>query len=164
MSAPSEPPVPLDPAIFGDANPCYGCSAGHPHGFRLQPERHGREVRVRYTPNEHQQGPLGVMHGGLVTTLADELAAWAVIGLVGRFGFTGRIEARLARPVRLGAELQGRAWLQGEASRLAKVEVELHQEGELAFSGVFTFVLPDRAGAERIMGMPLPEQWLRFVR
>src|SRR5262245_35279934 len=98
-------PIALDPAIFGPQNPCFGCSTSHPHGLQLKPERHGREVRVRFTPNAHQQGPLGVMHGGLVTTLADELAAWTVIGLLDRFGFTGRIEARLSRPVRTGVEV-----------------------------------------------------------
>ena len=35
-----------------------------------------------FTPDDRYQGPPGIMHGGLVTTLADEVAAWAIIGVL----------------------------------------------------------------------------------
>ena len=49
------------------------------------------------------QGPPGIMHGGLVTALADEVGAWAIIALLGKFGFTGQVEAKLRGPVRVGS-------------------------------------------------------------
>ena len=161
----SDAPVPLEPEVFGPESQCFGCAPHHPIGMHLRPMREGDAVTVRFVPPETYQGPLGLMHGGLVTTLADELAAWAVVGLRERFGFTGAIDARLLKPVRVGVEVQGRAHITRDHGRLLKVAVSLAQEGAEVFKGEFTFVVLDAAGASRIMGgAELPEHWRRFTR
>jgi hypothetical protein len=42
--------------------------------------------------------------------------------------------------------------------------VEIRQQGELCFTGDFTFVLLERAAAEKLMGGAIPEQWAKFCR
>src|SRR3954468_5758461 len=135
----SEHETPLDPEIFGKEQPCFGCSPTHPIGFHLRFTQRGDEVVTRFTPDERYQGPPGVMHGGLVTTLADEIAAWTIVALKGRFGFTVALEARLSKAVRIGVEVEGRGRIESETSRFTKIAVELHQAGAVAFRGVFTF-------------------------
>lgn len=160
-------PVALDPeAMFGAESPCFGCSPSHPVGFHLRFERAGDVVRTRFTPGERYQGPPGVMHGGLVTTLADEIAAWTVIGLKRRFGFTAQIQAKLARPVRVASEVIGTGSIRKDGERIVVVAVELAQADadKPAFEGEFTFVVLDERGAERMLGGPLPEAWKRFAR
>lgn len=154
----------LDGAIFGEGQPCFGCSPSNPFGMKLKPVREGREVTVRYTAPPEFQGPAGVMHGGLVTTLADELAGWVVIGVRKQFGFTGAIEARLLKPVRIGVEVEGRATILSENARTLKIEVRLRQSGAEVYRGTFSFVVLDEAGTEKVMGMRLPESWRRFAR
>ena len=155
----------LDPeSTFGAGQPCFGCGPAHPIGFRLQPYREGDSVVVELTPGEQYQGPPGMMHGGLVTTLADELAAWTVLGLKQRFGFTATIEARLLRPVHIGRPVLGRGTLTSDTPRLLKILVTLTQDDADTFRGTFTFALLDREGAERLLGGPLPDTWLRFAR
>src|SRR5438045_314133 len=97
--------APLDGHLFGEGQPCFGCGPSHPVGFRLRFEREGTAVTTRFVPDDRYQGPPGIMHGGLVLTLADEIAAWAVIGVLGKFGFTGQVEAKLRAPVRVGEEV-----------------------------------------------------------
>jgi acyl-coenzyme A thioesterase PaaI-like protein len=104
------------------------------------------------------------MHGGLVTTLADEIAAWTVVGLKQQFGFTAAISAKLHKPVRIGAPVEGRGRIVGDKRRVLTIDVALEQGGERAFAGEFTFVLLDANGAERLLGGPLPEAWARFAR
>lgn len=154
----------LDPEIFGPDSPCFGCSPRHPIGFRLRFSREGDLVTTRFVPDDRLQGPPGVMHGGLVTTLADEIAAWTVIGQRSRFGFTAALSAKLMRPIRVGTEVNGRGRIVKETARVLTIEVVLAQQEERAFSGEFTFVLLDQAGAERLLGGPLPEAWARFAR
>ena len=154
----------LDPAIFGPDSPCFGCAPDHPTGFQLKFERSGDEVRTRFVPSSRMQGPPGIMHGGLVMTLADELGAWAIIGLRGRFGFTAAIQARLVRPVRIEEEVLGSARIRVETSRTSHVEVELTQAGAVAFKGELTFVVLDEKGAEKLLGGPLPQAWKRFAK
>lgn len=104
------------------------------------------------------------MHGGLVSTLADETAAWAIIAKLGTFGFTTSFECRLLRPVRIGEATEARALITKETSRVVKVAVRISQSGLDCTTGEFTFVLLDAAGAEKMLGAPLSKSWLRFAR
>ena len=160
----------LDPAeYFGAESPCFGCSPDHAIGFHLHcarvtsPEGQ-RSIETELVPGAQYQGPPGVMHGGLVMTLADEVAAWTVIGLTSRFGFTAAMSCKLHRPVRIGQPVAGRGTIASASLRIVKVEITLSQSGDLAFAGDFTFALLDASGAERLLGGPLPEAWRRFAR
>ena len=155
---------PLDGSLFGPGQPCFGCSPDHPAGFHLRFEMEGDTILTRMVPAKHHQGPLGLMHGGLISTLADEVAAWAVLVHTGKFGFTTHFEARLSKGVRVGVEVEARAKLTKQTSRVVRTQVELHQAGALCFTGDFTFVLLDRAGAEKLMGGPLPDAWAKYCR
>lgn len=154
----------LDPNIFGDESPCFGCSPTHPVGLKLELERVGEEVVTRYSPPERFQGPPGLMHGGLVLTLADEIAAWTVVGLERRFGFTGAVDARLKKPVRIGRPVIGRGRIATNRGRVLIIAVTLHQDDQLVFDGKFTFAVLDVEGAERLLGIELPDAWRRFGR
>lgn len=157
-------PEVLDGSLFGESSPCFGCAPGHPSGLQLSFERVGEGVRTHFTPREDQQGPPGVMHGGLVAALADECAAWAVIAALGRFGFTTTLQGRYSRPIRVGIAVEGRAWLSERGRRLVGVEVELRQSDAVAFTGSFRFALLDQEAAERMLGRSLPPAWERFAR
>jgi acyl-coenzyme A thioesterase PaaI-like protein len=167
----------FDGTLFGPGQPCFGCSPDHPAGFRLsfteeldaeEPSEPGKPrepaLVTRFTPRASDQGPPGVMHGGLVLTLADELAAWALVARLGKFGFTARVNAKLLRPTRVGAEVVGRARITRSTGRTAEVHVQLAQAGVETFHGELTFALLDRAAAEKLMGRPLPEAWAKYSR
>jgi uncharacterized protein (TIGR00369 family) len=156
--------TPLDGTLFGEGQPCFGCSPDHPAGFHLRFVAEGDDVVTRMVPEKHHQGPLGLMHGGLISTLADEAAAWAVLATTGKFGFTTHFEAKLSKGVRVGQEVEARARVTKNTSRVVKTTVEIKQNGDLCFTGDFTFVLLDRGAAEKLMGGALPEQWARFCR
>jgi uncharacterized protein (TIGR00369 family) len=155
---------PLDGSIFGPNQPCFGCSPGHPNGFHLRFEREGDEVVTRFTPGTNHQGPPGVMHGGLVMTLADEIAAWAIIAATGKFGFTASVECRLKKPVRVGAEVVGRGRIVKDGRRVVDTSVSIWQHGQVCAEATLRFVLLDRGGAEALLGVELPEEWQRFSR
>lgn len=156
--------IPLDPDTFGQEQPCFGCASNHPIGFRLRFVKRGDEVITRFVPSEKYQGPPGVMHGGLVMTLADEIAAWTIVAQKGRFGFTVSVEARLSKAVRTGVEVLGKGRIESETPRFTKISVELSQGDAACFRGTFTFVILDEAGAEKVIGGPLPEAWRKFAR
>lgn len=155
---------PLDGTLFGDDQPCFGCGPKHPNGMHLRFERDGDEVVSRFTPTVLHQGPPGIMHGGLVATFADEVAAWALVVGLGKFGFTVSFDARYRKAVRVGEEIVGRARVVGPAKRLVSVDARVLQGGEVAFTGAFKFALLDRASTERVIGGPLPDAWARWSR
>ncbi len=154
----------LDPHLFGKGQPCFGCSPDHPTGFRLRFAREEDVVVTTFTPGAAHQGPPGLMHGGLVMTLADELGAWTLVGLEEKFGFTAQCDAKLRKPVRIESEVVGRGRITKATSRVVKVHVDLEQAEARVFEADLDFVLLDQAGAERLLGAPLPPEWRRFCR
>lgn len=154
----------LDGSIFGDDQPCFGCAPNHPYGFHLKLERDGEGVKTRFTPHEQYQGPPGIMHGGLVMTLADEVAAWAILAKLGKFGFTASFEGRFKSPVRVGLEAVGYGMIVKETARVVRVAVRIEQGGAECFEGALAFALLDRGAAEKLLQRPLPESWLRYAR
>ncbi len=155
---------PLDGHIFGADQPCFGCGPRHPIGFRLSFEVEADTVVTRFTPGEQYQGPPGIMHGGLVTTLADETAVWAVIALKKQFAFTAALSGRLARPVRIGQETLCKGRITDDRRRLVDVEVTLLQRDATCFKGSFRVAVLDQSGAERLLEQPLPSEWQQFSR
>jgi len=154
----------LDPHVFGEDAICFGCGPAHPIGFHLDFKRDGDEIVTTFVPDARYQGPPGVMHGGLVTTLADEIAAWAIIGILGKFGFTASMQAKLLRPVRIGVPVEARSWIARPGTRVIGTAVRIAQGGADVYTGEFSFVLLDRGGAERLLDGPIPASWERFCR
>lgn len=154
----------IDGRLFGEEQMCFGCGPSHPIGFRLAFAKEGDAAVSRFTPDERYQGPPGIFHGGLVLTLADEVASWAVVLLLGRFGFTGRVEGSLKKAIRMGREVEVRGRIAEDRRRIVDVDVELYQDGVLCFDGRFRFMVMDEKGAERLLGGPLPEAWKRLAR
>ena len=154
----------LDGSLFGPNNRCFACSPDHPTGLRLAFHVEGDEVVTRFVPGSVHEGAPAVMHGGLVTTVADEVGCWALIALRGKFGFTGTMSSRFPRAVRVGREVEGRARITQESTRLMHVDVRLRQDGAECFTSTMSFVVLDQSGAEKMLGGPLPEAWKRFFR
>jgi acyl-coenzyme A thioesterase PaaI-like protein len=123
----------IDGGIFGSDQPCFGCSPTHPNGLRLSFEREGDEVVTRFSPGPLHQGPPTIMHGGLVTTLVDELAGWTLNLLRENFGFTGELTGKLLRPVPVGLEVEGRGRIERETHRVIRTAVTLRQAGSGRF-------------------------------
>jgi len=154
----------LDGSIFGAGQPCFGCAPDHPFGFRLGFTRDGDEIVTRMTPTEQHQGPPGIMHGGLVATLDDEVGAWACIAALGKFGFTVTFSVRLHQAVHIGREVEARARISKAGSRFVDVEVKVSQDAQTRLTGAFHFLLLGKSDAEKLLGRPLPQGWSSFAR
>lgn len=151
--------VPLDPYTFGAEQQCFGCGPHNPVGMRLHFERDGDAVVTRFVPPKGWEGPPGVFHGGLQSTLADEVAGWALVGLLGRMGFTTSLNMRFLRPVRIGVEVEARASVGAHNGNIVALDVTLRQNGRTHAMGTVTFMLPDVDKAGSYLGAPLPEEW-----
>jgi len=152
----------LDPFAFGAEQQCFGCGPHNHGGLKLRFERDGEEVITHWTPVPPYEGPPGLLHGGIQATLADELAAWAIVGLRGKMGLTSSMQLRLFRGARLGVVLEGRAKIVAEAEDVVTVEVKFTQENQQIFGGRISFRLLAKDSYERVVGKPLPEAWARF--
>ncbi len=167
MSVPdNDPPErePLDPLIFGEAQRCFGCGPRNDVGMQLRFFREGEHVVTTFTPRPGWEGPPGIVHGGLQATLADELGAWTVIGLLGHFAVTASLQLRYLRAARMALPIEGRGRIREDDGRRVVVRLDLRQAGARLLSGTATYVTPTVEMAESLLGTPLPEAWIPLAR
>ena len=130
---------------------CFACGLENPIGLKMAfyQDEEGRVVAKFTTRDEHQGYP-GVVHGGIVTALLDEVLGRVAIAAE-RWMVTGRLNIRFRRPVPIGETLT----IVGEAVSWKKRTLEARGEIRLAdgqvgaeASGTFLEI-----PAEKVQGM-----------
>lgn len=154
----------LDPYTFGPDQTCFGCGPHNDHGMRLEFRVEGDEVVTEMTPGKGWDGPPNVFHGGLQATVADELAGWTLVGLLGRMGFTTSLRVRYVRPIQLGVPVVARGRIKSRKGHFATVVVRLEQNGKLGCSATVSYMLPDEDKAATYLGGELPPSWAHLFR
>lgn len=89
---------------------CFICGVENPVGLHLHIyETAPGVVETVYTAPEHFQGYPGVLHGGIVGAILDELSGRALMGsdpAAPRFMFTARLEVKYRKNVPIGVPLR----------------------------------------------------------
>lgn len=93
---------------------CFICGLENPVGLHLHIyETEPGVIETSYTAPEHFQGYPGVLHGGIVAAILDEISGRAHMGAADnpRFMFTGKLEIKYRKNVPTGMPLKiiGRA-------------------------------------------------------
>jgi acyl-coenzyme A thioesterase PaaI-like protein len=92
---------------------CFVCGLSNPYGLQLRFNITAQgEVTAEYTVPERYQGYPGVVHGGIVAAMLDEVTGRVHMGIdPPRFMYTARLEIRYRRNVPVGQPLRivGRA-------------------------------------------------------
>ena len=88
----------------GRANRCFVCGDANPAGLKVRFRLEDEVCRAEFLPDHRHQGYDGVMHGGLLFALLDDVMAnW--LWLQGYQCFTARADIRYRAPVPLGERL-----------------------------------------------------------
>jgi len=95
---------------------CFGCSKTNIQGLGLRFWHSENGCLTKCTIPDYLCGIDGLVHGGLITLLLDEVAQWTMIGRLGKMGVTRGISVRFLRPVPTNTELivEGQIIKQGE--------------------------------------------------
>ncbi len=80
---------------------CFFCGPAT-GGLALQLQYGGGAVSCEFTANEKFQGYDGMLHGGIVTGVLDEVMWWALFMETKAICATSKIEAEFKRPVMCG--------------------------------------------------------------
>ncbi|MFQ9021268.1 MAG: PaaI family thioesterase [Parabacteroides merdae] len=76
---------------------CFGCAPSNPMGLHMEFYEDGDDIVAYWEPEAHYQGWLNTLHGGILTTLMDELAGWVVLRKLQTSGMTSRLDARFLK-------------------------------------------------------------------
>lgn len=137
---------------FAEHN-CFGCGALNPHGLRLrfyEREHPDGGVWAPWTPSPTEEGYVGMVHGGIVSTVLDEVMAWACYRKQ-IWGVTGRLNVRFRKPVVVGMATRAEGWIVQRRGRVLELAAELRavETGQLLADATATFMrVPESQAAE----------------
>jgi len=92
-----------------DTHNCFGCSSSNPHGLQMTFFTDEKTVFSSVIVPKHLGGYTDIVHGGVVSTILDEIMGWAGIYLLKKITMTKSMTIDFLRPVHIGKAL----WVQG---------------------------------------------------
>jgi uncharacterized protein (TIGR00369 family) len=134
---------------------CFVCGVENETGLSLKFFEIG-EGRVAAEPclPESYQGYPGIVHGGIVASMLDEIAGRAaMIGDHNHFRFTAKLNIRYRRPVPVGETIRLEGWVVEDRGRLATAHAEIRlSDGSTAAEAEAVLAdLPDAPDQEEVL-------------
>ena len=81
-----------------DSRLCFGCGPRNKSGLQLQFQRDDEKVITYYTASKYHQGFPNILHGGIISTLLDEVMSRVSV-LENQWTMTARMDIRFRQPV-----------------------------------------------------------------
>lgn len=136
---------------------CFLCGLENPAGLHLHfYETEPGTVESEYTAPDHFQGYPGVLHGGIVSAIIDEMTGRAHMGSDpenSRFMFTAKLEVKYRQNVPIGKPLKiiGRAGKAKSRSAEAWAGIYDKETNELLAEGNALLInIPDELPVEEL--------------
>ncbi len=99
---------------------CFACGKANPIGLKMEFAESDGKYMSFFVPGPQHQGYEGTLHGGIISTLLDEVMGryHCVRGLK---AVTARLETRFRRPTPLGQQLTVSGWVVRERGKLIEM-------------------------------------------
>lgn len=101
---------------------CFACGKDNPIGLKLKMTIIDDKCVAYFTPQKQHESYGDRMHGGLVSTLLDEVMGDYVLRTVGRPAYTADINIRFRSAVPIGDRLKIEGWVTTHRGRLYVTE------------------------------------------
>lgn len=122
---------------------CFGCGQHNPNGLQMRFSTNGEKLRSDLVIPAHLRGWSHLAHGGVITTMLDEVMGWAGIYFLNRFLLTRDIKVRFKLPVQINEPVTLYGYVaQQKNDRLVTLAGELHNSrGQVAATAQGEFAL-----------------------
>lgn len=140
-----------NPWIGKEGYHCYGCSPDNPMGLKMEFFEDGEEIISFWNPQDHYQGWIGTMHGGILSTIVDEIAGWVVLRKLQTTGMTTKMSVQYKRAIKTTEpQLTVRAHIRERRRNLVFVDTTIENgKGEVCVEGSLVyFAFDDKRAKE----------------
>jgi uncharacterized protein (TIGR00369 family) len=126
---------------------CFACGTLNEQGLGLDLHIEPGRSWVALSLQPRFEGWEGIVHGGILSTILDEVMAWSLVG-EDSWGVTARMALEFRRPVRVGTPILAEGWIVRSRRRVVDaagriVDAETGEELATA-TGVYVAASPDR--------------------
>lgn len=135
---------------------CFACGQGNEHGLKMRFSQNEKRVRSELSIPAHLRGWGNIAHGGIVSTILDEVMAWAALHLTRKFVLTRQLKVTFVKPVLIHTALVAEArLLQPQDERRALIRGEIMDAtGTLLARGQGEYALFEREDFEKLGIVP----------
>ncbi len=140
-----------NPWLHKEGYYCFGCCPDNPFGLHMDFFEDGDSVLCFWKPLEMYQGWVGVLHGGIISTLIDETAGWVVSRKLQAAGMTSRLSVAYHKPLKSSeTQITIRAKIAEQRHNIATIHVTVENaHGVVCAEGdVVYFVLSQERSTE----------------
>jgi uncharacterized protein (TIGR00369 family) len=106
-------------------NQCFACGSENPHGLKLQIKEKDRGVEAVIEPPLWTQGYHNTVHGGIVSTILDEMTVWAAYLKADLKCVTGELNIRIRTSMHVNQKYIARAEVIRIKHRLVIAEAKI---------------------------------------
>jgi uncharacterized protein (TIGR00369 family) len=136
---------------FRDYPNCFICGKDNPIGLKIEFETKDGKAAGEYTPIRHFEGYKDVLHGGIISSLLDEVMAYAVFSQ-GLVAVTTHMEVKFRKAARIGEKLLLEGSIAGDRGKLIFVEGQItNQKGEIVATGKAKFFKAEGTLREQLL-------------
>ncbi len=135
-----------------DGYMCFGCAPENPQGLHMEFYENGEDIVAFWEPESHYQGWLETLHGGIQTTMMDELAGWVVLRKLQTSGVTSRLDARFLKSISTREPrlmIRGRIKEQKRNAIFIETEIYNSQNELCSRADIVYFVVTKEQAAEK---------------
>ena len=131
---------------------CFGCSPDNPIGLHMEFYEDGDYIVSTWHPEHNYQGWVDTMHGGILSTLIDEVCGWVVTRKLQTSGYTVQLNVKFRKAVpTTEPELTIRAKVSKQVRNLAYISAEItNSKGELCNEGEAIYFLMNEEKAKEM--------------
>jgi acyl-coenzyme A thioesterase PaaI-like protein len=132
---------------------CFGCDAENPIGLKLRFFEEGDALFCTWTPHPHYQGYVNTLHGGIHSTLHDEIAGWVVYVKGKTAGMTQHISVSFIKPVLIdGSEIKLTGSIVEKTAKTLKIKTQLfNSQGILCSEGLVEYrIFPNELAIKKL--------------
>ena len=137
-----------------NSNYCFVCGVKNESGLGMKFYEHGPgEVTATFEVPQHYQGYPGVVHGGIIAAMLDEVAGRAAMtGKHEQFRYSAKLEIKYRKPAPTGEPLLVHGWVVEErgSRALAKADLRLEDGTLLSEAEALLVNLPDSVDEDQL--------------
>ena len=123
---------------------CFGCCPDNPIGLHMEFYEDGDYIVSTWKPQHNYQGWVDTMHGGILSTLIDEVCGWVVTRKLQTSGYTVQLNVKFRKAVPTSEpELTIRA-------KVAKQVRKTNSKGEICNEGEAIYFLMNQEKAKEM--------------
>lgn len=112
---------------------CFGCGKNNPIGLKLEMKLEDHICSAYFVTRKDLESYGDRMHGGITSTLLDEVMGDYVFRVAGVPAYTAKLDIRFRSAIRIGETVKVEGWIESHRGRLyiTKGRV-LHEDGTIA--------------------------------